>query len=370
MTTLLMIFITLFIIAIQAAIPYLLKPTIVFGVTIPDTYTKNSTLLSYKKIYTRIIAGFGALAIIGFLIWIPASNANDESIVLFATATQFVLLFVSMILYFLFHVKTTRFKQEQQWGANLKQVRITDLAIRTADEMLPWYSYIVPIVITIGLIAYTLIQYDNLPNLIPIHWGIDGQPDDFTKKTILSVIALPLILLITQGMMLWTNEMTKKSGIKISAINRKKSRSQQLSFRKYTSWLLFATTSFMTILLAFLQLVIIHDEIGKPSILLALPIGFLVIIFIMTGIYAFKVGQSGSRLDVDVVDEENTDGITNYDDDKYWKVGIFYINKNDPSIFVEKRFGVGWTINYGNPTAYIMFVPIILILIISLVLLK
>ena len=222
MTTLLMIFITLFIIAIQAAIPYLLKPTIVFGVTIPDIYTKNSTLLSYKKIYTRIIAGFGALAIIGFLIWIPASNANDESIVLFAVVIQFALLFCSMILYFLFHVKTTRLKQEQQWGANLKQVRITDLAIRTADEMLPWYSYIVPIVITIGLIAYTVIKFDNLPNLIPIHWGIDGQPDDFTEKTILSVIALPLILLIMQGMMLWTNEMTKKSGIKISAINRKK----------------------------------------------------------------------------------------------------------------------------------------------------
>jgi len=369
MTIVLMIFITLFIIAIQAAIPYLLKPTIAFGVTIPDTFTKNSTLLSFKKIYTRIIAGFGALAIIGFLIWILASNANDESIVLFALVIQFALLFCSMILYFLFHVKTTRFKQEQQWGANLKQVRITDLAIRSADEMLPWYLYIVPIVIAVGLLAYTAIQYDNLPSLIPTHWGIDGQPDAFSEKTILSAIALPLVLLIMQGMMLGINEMTKKSGIKISATNRKRSRAQQLSFRKYTSWLLFSTTSFVTILLAFLQLAIIHEEIGKPTVLFALPIGFLILIFIMTGIYAFKVGQSGSRLEVEVVDEDDVEGITNYDDDQYWKLGIFYVNKNDPSIFVEKRFGVGWSINFGNPTGYfILFVPILLILIITFLL--
>ena len=366
MTTFLMIGIVIFIIALQAAIPYLLKPTIVFGVTIPDTNTKNLSLLSFKRIYSSLVLGFGGIALIGFLIWQAVSTVNEESIVLFAVATQLALLFLSMILYFLFHAKTSRLKREQQWGTNLKQVRITDLAIRSADEMLPWYIYIVPIVITLGLISYTIIQYENLPNLIPTHWGIDGQPDAFSEKTIISAIALPLILLIMQGMMLAINEMTKKSGIKISATNRKRSRAQQLSFRKYTSWLLFATTSFVTILLAFLQLAIIHEEIGNPSILFALPIGFLLLIFIMTGIYAFKVGQSGSRLEVEVVDEDDVEGITNYDDDQYWKLGIFYVNKNDPSIFVEKRFGVGWSINFGNPTGYfIMFVPILLILIIT-----
>jgi uncharacterized membrane protein len=369
MTSLLMILITLFIIAIQAAIPYLLKPTIVFGVTIPDTNTKNSTLLSYKKAYSTIIAGFGALALATFLILILTTNITEEKIVLFGVSAQFALLFCGMILYLLFHAKTSRLKREHQWGANLKQVRITDLAIRTADEMLPWYIYIVPVVITIGLMAYTAIQFENLPNLIPTHWGIDGQPDAFSQKTVLSVMALPLILLIMQGMMLGINEMTKKSGIKINAVNRKKSRAQQLSFRKYSSWFLFATTIFLTIYLAFLQLVMIHNEIGKPSILFALPIGFLIAILIMTGIYAFKVGQSGTRLDVDVVDEVDIDGITNYDDDLYWKAGVFYVNKEDPSIFVEKRFGVGWSLNFGNPRGYfILFLPIILILVISFLL--
>jgi len=38
------------------------------------------------------------------------------------------------------------------------------------------------------------------------------------------------------------------------------------------------------------------------------------------------------------------------DDDKYWGAFI-YSNPNDPKVFVEKRTGIGSTINMGNPTA-------------------
>ena len=368
MTVGLMLFIFLFIIAIQAAVPYLLKPTIVFGVTIPDNHTKDLTLSSYKRLYSLVTAGFGILAISFFIMWALFGDVGEEQVVLVGVTIQFVILILSMALYFIFHAKTSRLKRDNMWGADLKQVRITDIAIRTADEMLPWYIYLVPIIITMGLIAYTAMQYANLPDLIPTHWGINGQPDAFSEKSPFSAIALPLILLVMQGMMLGINELTKKSGIKISATNKKRSRAQQLSFRKYTSWFLFMTVLLVTILLAFLQLQTIHNDIGTSALSLTMPIGFVVVIFIMTIIYAFKVGQSGSRLDFDIVDEE-VEGITSYDDDQYWKAGIFYFNKNDPSIFVEKRFGVGWTLNFGHPIGYlVLFLPIIIILVIAFLL--
>jgi len=34
--------------------------------------------------------------------------------------------------------------------------------------------------------------------------------------------------------------------------------------------------------------------------------------------------------------------------DKNWKWGIFYVNKDDPTIFVPKRYGIGYTLNFGN----------------------
>lgn len=48
------------------------------------------------------------------------------------------------------------------------------------------------------------------------------------------------------------------------------------------------------------------------------------------------------------------------DDDKYWK-GFFYNNPNDKSFMVEKRFGIGTTINIAHPMAKIFLASILLI---------
>jgi uncharacterized membrane protein len=34
--------------------------------------------------------------------------------------------------------------------------------------------------------------------------------------------------------------------------------------------------------------------------------------------------------------------------DRCWKAGIFYVNPDDPALFVPKRFGIGYTLNLGN----------------------
>ncbi|EFG46465.1 hypothetical protein HMPREF0183_2269 [Brevibacterium mcbrellneri ATCC 49030] len=37
------------------------------------------------------------------------------------------------------------------------------------------------------------------------------------------------------------------------------------------------------------------------------------------------------------------------DDDHLWRWGIFYENREDPRVWVEKRNGVGLTVNIGHP---------------------
>jgi hypothetical protein len=34
--------------------------------------------------------------------------------------------------------------------------------------------------------------------------------------------------------------------------------------------------------------------------------------------------------------------------DDRWKLGLFYVNPDDPAVMVEKRFGVGYTVNFGS----------------------
>ena len=35
----------------------------------------------------------------------------------------------------------------------------------------------------------------------------------------------------------------------------------------------------------------------------------------------------------------------------HYRCGVFYVNPDDPRLWVEKRFGIGWTLNYARPAA-------------------
>jgi uncharacterized membrane protein len=57
------------------------------------------------------------------------------------------------------------------------------------------------------------------------------------------------------------------------------------------------------------------------------------------------------------------------DDDRYWSAGVFYNNPNDPALFVPKRFGLGWTLNFGHPQAKLFLITIaVVVLLLGVVL--
>ncbi len=55
------------------------------------------------------------------------------------------------------------------------------------------------------------------------------------------------------------------------------------------------------------------------------------------------------------------------DDDQYWYGGFFYSNPDDPALFVEKRYGLGWTLNFGHPQAkLVLIVSLVVVLVLSI----
>ncbi|MGZ3640441.1 MAG: DUF5808 domain-containing protein [Ktedonobacterales bacterium] len=53
------------------------------------------------------------------------------------------------------------------------------------------------------------------------------------------------------------------------------------------------------------------------------------------------------------------------DDDRYWH-GVFYINPDDPDLFVPKRYGLGWTINFGHPKSRLVLLALLLLVLLPL----
>ncbi|WP_102346279.1 DUF1648 domain-containing protein [Bacillus sp. Marseille-P3661] len=361
MTLAIFLMIAIIVVGIQTAVPYLVKRSVIFGVTIPEQHLNNQKLTTYKKRYALMVSLLSALVLTCYLIWALINNPTEEQTVLVGIFIQFGIILFSLSLYFYFHGKTQQLKKDNKWVENLKQMKITDLSVRAQDEMLPWYVYFVPILISVGVVGYTILNYDLLPNQIPTHWGINGEADAFTKKTPLSAVQMPLTLLAIQIMFLALHVGKKKSGIKLSATSTNASRIRQLTLRKYSSWLMFIISILVTAMFSIFQLRTIHPDLFAGTMVAATPLFFLVVVLSATIAFSVKVGRS-DKLNID----EAKENITDYDEDDNWIGGLIYFNKNDPSILVEKRFGIGWTLNFANSIGYlIILIPLIVILLIS-----
>ena len=72
----------------------------------------------------------------------------------------------------------------------------------------------------------------------------------------------------------------------------------------------------------------------------------LLTLFILIDILFMSIwtGQGGSRIDLNIKDVNNSN-FSNINEDRFRKLGILYFNPGDPTIFIEKRYGVGWGFN-------------------------
>ena len=155
-------------------------------------------------------------------------------------------------------------------------MRVVDVQFQQKLHLLPRVMFIIPMIVTVGLIIYTYMKYPEMPDMIPTHWGLSGQPDAFSEKTYFSSIAMLLMLLVLQGMFLMMSEGMKFSGARINPANKKTSLTQQLAFRKYTSWFALFISVSITLMLGYFHLQTIHPEIGSAWIMFAIPLTFLV----------------------------------------------------------------------------------------------
>jgi uncharacterized membrane protein len=94
---------------------------------------------------------------------------------------------------------------------------------------------------------------------------------------------------------------------------------------------------------------------GAGRALPALPFAAGVLLL---GAVAARTGQGGSRLNGNVRGLAPAAG-TDRDDDRFWKAGLLYVNRDDPAIVVGARFGVGWMLNAGNPAAWLIIAGIV-----------
>ena len=197
-----------------------------------------------------------------------------------------------------------------------------------------------PFLILAPVAAYLAARWSDIPARFPIHWSLDGVPNGWANRTPLGVF----------GPLLYMTGLCLMNLIIIWMIARRsrgttQSRTAIIRMIHLLSHGLAVLASWIAIRCA------LGHGMPNPTVVSAVIIGFL----------GICIAAARSTL----FDGTDTDDPS---PDAGWRGGIIYFNPDDPALLVEKRMGIGYTLNMARPSAWILLgimllIPAVLLLV-------
>lgn len=215
-------------------------------------------------------------------------------------------------------------------------------------DFVPWVWETLPLAIIAATVGYLAAHYPDAPDRIATHFDAAGHANGFADKSILTYFALVWSQIALEALLLALAVLVAHA----------RAVSGAASSRFRALWLRYLY-GLRVLMLAFsggIAIVVALSANGTPTgTEWILPAAVALVAFVLGGalLLALRTGQGGARLGP--VAETGTDHM----DDRYWKLGAIYVNPHDPSIFVERRFGIGWTINLGNPRGIALMIALL-----------
>lgn len=336
-------------------IPYLTRRTESFGVSIPEKLFEREDFEAMRKKYVKIMSVFSFILLAIFLIIYFFVKEDDNLFAILFTVIIFLYLILSFLIYLKFHFEMKRIKEGENWAEDKVEKTVVHAKFREQRLTISNWWYLFPFLLTIGFGLFILINYDRLPEQIPINYNLSGEVTNWQEKSYGRVLILPALQLFLVLIFLFVNIIIAKSKQQVSAENPEGSLRQNLMFRRRWSIFLYLSLLAMVFMFSFMQVGDYFLQI-EAIYLILLPIIISSAMVIGAIILALTTGQGGSRLSLS---DELDDKVINRDDDRYWKLGQFYFNKEDPSMFIEKRFGIGWTMNFARPLGWVFLLSVI-----------
>jgi uncharacterized membrane protein len=249
----------------------------------------------------------------------------------------------------------------------------TDVAVATpplaaslgpaAEDPLPWISLVLGVVGGVAALTYAIQNYDLMPARVPIHFNASGTPDGFADRSFGSVYVMPTMTLVMGIVVGGAAVLTARAKRALRAQDGGVSLAAQERFRRAVARYLAIVASITAVMMTTMSIYATRAAVGASP---GLPPWILIfagalMVYCMGGAIYLMVhyGQGGARLEARTAAAPLTDGLA---DNRFWKLGVFYVNPDDPSWLVEKRFGFGYTLNFGNRAAMATFVGLMALL--------
>jgi uncharacterized membrane protein len=210
-----------------------------------------------------------------------------------------------------------------------------------------------PAVILGAKSVWVYFHWNDIPSRIPVHWGLNG-PDRWVDRTPFTVYGLIGSIAAVALLMSLGGYATIYASRRVSATGTSAEAERKYRMAGFTSLLA----------LAYMLAILLPPVEGAIPTIPFTP-GIIAAATIATVMTLMYYGQGGTRLSYahGVV---NDPPIGDRTADHCWKWGMFYYNPDDPAFLVEKRFGLGWTWNFGHRLSWVLIPALLLTILVPL----
>lgn len=244
-------------------------------------------------------------------------------------------------------------KNAEGWYAGLRQAVVTDTGWRADPPRFPVRWLLPALAVLAVTVLIGVLRYPHLPALMP---GIGGRLLRKSPVTAFAVVvgqAYPTAL--ASGMLLLAYRARPDIEARDPAGSADRQRAVRLTIAR-------AVLTLVALVNATLLLVALRQwQLWRPSgtaeafILAPFVLGFVALIVIL---WRARTVLAASPADP-AQGDRGPGGVADRDDDRFWKGGLVYVNKEDPAVMVGARFGAGWTLNLGNSRAWMIIAAVI-----------
>ena len=215
---------------------------------------------------------------------------------------------------------------------SIREVQLTE----KVDRLLPSASlFLVPLAMLAGSALYLHARWNDIPARFPVHWGSDGTVNGWSHRSLPGVFG-PLIIGFMVVLFIMATSALSSWG------------SRKNAFSPSSKIAAIAVSFVIAAIFSWVGLLPVHAASMRGVLCLDIAsFGFLAAMVCPS---LLRHGESGT----------DTGEIT---PDACWYEDQFYNNPNDPSLFVEKRFGLGVTFNFGNPYSWVVLALMLLFMV-------
>ncbi|QRP44360.1 DUF1648 domain-containing protein [Amycolatopsis sp. FDAARGOS 1241] len=322
--------------------PSVVKPTVPFGVRVPEARVHDPLIVEQRRIYRWWVGAAGAAVVLaGLVVSVLVQQVLVPALVVVA------LLGVVAPGYVRARAVIRSAKQREDWYRGLRQTVSADTS-RAVGPPFPWLWALPALTVLVATVVLGVVRYPDLPATLALHYDAAGVPDRTAAKSVGSAFTLVFVQAGITALFLGIAAVTPRFRPDLNPARPRSSAEQHRRFASSMTrvLLMFAACVNVSMLVASLQV-----WSGASAVSLVAIVGPVVLGAAGLLVFAVRAGQGGNRLATPGTEDEPRRDAVERDDDRFWKGGLLYVNRADRAVFVPKRFGIGWTLNFGNPVA-------------------